>query len=136
MKVTVRSIIFALALTACALQAAKKIQLTGASIVPAAHGEIDVGKDHNGNTEIRMTMQHLARPENLSPPMATYVVWLQEKGASADNRGQLEINNQLEASFRTVTPLKSFDVFVTAEPESTVKTPSGPEVLRANVHRK
>ena len=135
MRLTVRSTVLALSLAACALLAANKIQLTAASIVPAARGEIEVGKDHNGNTEIKMTVQHLARPDNLSPPTAAYVVWIQEQGASAENQGQLEVNKNLEANFRTVTPLKNFDLFVTAEPAATAKSPSGPEVLRSNIHR-
>jgi len=135
MKLTIRSIVLTISLTACALVAAKKLQLTAASIVPAARGEIEVGKDHNGNTEIKMSVEHLARPDNLSPPMAAYVVWMQEQGSSAENQGQLEVNKNLEASFRTVTPLKSFDLFVTAESAATAKSPGGPEVLRANIHQ-
>ena len=82
-----------------------------------------------------MTVQHLARPDNMSPPMAAYVVWIQEHGASAENQGRLEVNKNLEASFRTVTPLKNFDLFVTAEPAATTKSPAGPEVLKANIHQ-
>jgi hypothetical protein len=135
MRLTVRSTILALSFAAFAVMAAHKIQLTAASIVPGARGAIEVGKDHNGNTEIKMAVQHLARPEDLSPPMSTYVVWLQEQGANAENEGQLEINKNLEASFRTVTPLKSFDLFVSAEPAATAKSPGGPEVLKANIRR-
>jgi len=135
MRLMIRPTVLALSLAGCALLAAHKVQLTAASIVPAARGEIEVGKDHNGNTEIKMAVQHLARPEDLSPPMSTYVVWLQEQGANAENQGQLEINKNLQASFRTVTPLKSFDLFVTAEPAATAKSPGGPEVLKANIRR-
>jgi hypothetical protein len=43
------------------------------------------------------------------------------------------MDKNLKATFETVTPLKSFDVFVTAEQDFRVKSPSGPEVLRATI---
>ena len=35
--------------------------------------------------------------------------------------------------FETVTPFKSFDVFITAEQDSRATGPSGPEVLKATI---
>jgi hypothetical protein len=43
------------------------------------------------------------------------------------------MDKNLKATFETVTPFKSFDVFVTAEQDSRVTGPSGPEVLRATI---
>ena len=43
------------------------------------------------------------------------------------------MDKNLNASFETVTPLKNFDVFVTAEQDFRVKSPSGQEVLRATI---
>lgn len=112
---------------------AKKFPLTSATIVPGAAGKVEIGKDHNGNTEIKMTVEHLAKPANLTPSKAAYVVWLQEKGAEPENQGQLKVNKKLQANFKTVTPRKSFDVFVTGEDDPNVKAPVGLEVLRATV---
>jgi hypothetical protein len=36
--------------------------------------------------------------------------------------------------FSSITPAKGFDLFVTAERDSDMKTPSGAEVLRAALH--
>ena len=112
---------------------AKKFQLTAASSVPAARGVVETGRDKNGNTEVKMKVEHLARPESLTPPKTAYVVWFQEKGGETANQGQLTVNKKLEGTFRTVTPLKNFDLFVTAEQEPGTKTPSGSEVLRTSV---
>ena len=89
--------------------AAKKYPMTAASIVPGARAEVAIGKDKNGNTRLKMTVQHLA------------------------NLGQLKVNKNLKAIFVTVTPLKSFDVFVTAEQDPRTDGPSGQEVLRATI---
>ncbi len=119
----------------CTLLFAKKISLTASSIVPAAQGTVDVGKDRNGNTEIKIQVEHLAKPENLSPSESVYIVWLQERESPPENQGELKVNNKLQGAFQGVSPRKAFDLFVTAEQDTTVKMPAGPEVLRANIAR-
>jgi hypothetical protein len=109
--------------------AAKKYPMTAASIVPGARAEVAISKDKNGNTRLKMTVQHLANLENLTPRAAAYVVWLQERGGNSENQGQLKMDKNLKATFETVTPLKSFDVFVTAEQESSGSLLSAPSVL-------
>jgi hypothetical protein len=113
--------------------AAKKYPMTAASIVPGARAEVVISKDKNGNTRLKMRVQHLAHLENLTPSAAAYVVWLQERGGNSENKGQLKMDKNLKATFETVTPLKSFDVFVTAEQDFRAKDPSGPEVLKATI---
>ena len=113
--------------------AAKKYPMTAASIVPGARAEVEISKDKNGNTSLKMTVQHLANPENLTPSASAYVVWLQGQGGNSENQGQLKVDKGLKAAFETVAPLKSFDVFVTAEQDFRAKNPSGPEVLKATI---
>ncbi|MGA2260843.1 MAG: hypothetical protein ABSH28_05345 [Acidobacteriota bacterium] len=113
--------------------AAKKYPMTAASIVPGARGEVEISKDKNGNTRLKMTVQHLANLANLTPRATAYVVWFQERGGNSENQGQLKMDKNLMATFETVTPLESFDVFVTAEQDLRAKGPSGPEVLRATI---
>jgi hypothetical protein len=113
--------------------AAKKYPMTAASMVPGARAEVEISKDKNGNTRVNMRVQHLANLENLTPRASAYVVWLQERGGVSENLGQLKIDRNLKATFETVTPLKSFDVFVTAEQDFRVTGPSGPQVLTATV---
>ena len=110
---------------------AKKFPLTAAASVPAARGEVDVGRDKNGNTKVELKVEHLAAPENLTPP--AYVVWFQERGAEPLNQGLLKPGGDLKATFRSITPLKTFDVLVTAESDPNTKSPGGPEVMRASV---
>jgi hypothetical protein len=113
----------------------KKYPLTASPAVPAARGNIDIGKDSNGNTKLKMEAEHLAEPGKLSPPRSDYVVWFQEKGAEPLTQGRLRIDKNLKGSFQTTTPLKNFDVFVTAESDASVKQPSGAEVFRTTVQQ-
>jgi hypothetical protein len=112
---------------------AKKYPLTADKSVPAARGQVDVGRDKNGNTKVEIEVEHLAAPENLSPARTAYVVWFQERGAEPLNQGALKPSKNLKARFKSVTPLKSFDVFVSAESDPNAKSPSGSEILRATV---
>ena len=118
----------------CALAWAKKFPLTAASIVPGATGQAEVGKDKNGNSKVKITVEHLAKPESLTPPRNAYVVWFQENGGNQEAEGQLKPNKNLKAAFQTTTPWKNFQIVVTAEDDPTAKTPSGPEVLRSTVN--
>ena len=118
----------------CALAfAAKKYPMTAAAAVPGARAEVEIGTDKNGNTKLTITVQHLANHENLTPRASAYVVWLEERGGNPENQGQLKTDKNLKATFETVTPFKSFDVFVTAEQDFRIKGPSGPEVLKATI---
>jgi hypothetical protein len=113
--------------------AAKKYPMTVASIVPGARAGVAIGKDKNGNTRLEMKVQRLANLENLTPRASAYVVWFQERGGNSKNQGQLKTDKKLNATFKTVTPLKSFEVFVTAEQDFRANGPSGQEVLRATI---
>jgi hypothetical protein len=112
---------------------AKKYPLAATAVVPAARGKIETGKDKNGNTKLKLEAEHLAEPGKLSPPKTAYVVWLQEKNAAPETQGQLRVDKNLKGTFETTTPLKSFDVFVTAESDPASKQPNGTEVFRVTV---
>ena len=115
------------------IASAKKYPLAADKSVPAARGHVDIGRDKNGNTKVEIEVEHLATPDNLTPPRTVYVVWFQERGAEPLNQGSLKPNKDLKATFKSVSALKSFEVFISAESDSNTKSPSGTEVLRASV---
>jgi hypothetical protein len=111
---------------------AKTYPMTAASIVPSAAGELKTSTDKNGNTEIKIKIQHLANPQSLTPSKNLYIVWLQPSGGSPERAGTLKVNGKLNGSFETTSPHTNFDVTITAEDDPSVKAPTGPEVLRAS----
>ena len=111
----------------------KQIHLTPATTVPAASAIADVSHDGNGNTIVDLKVKHLAKPENLTPSKAVYMVWIRPRGAAPIPQGQLKVNDNLEAEFRTPTTYKSFEIFVTAEDSASVSSPSGQEVLHQDI---
>jgi hypothetical protein len=116
-----------------AVGGAEKVKLTSSAQVPAAQGTVEVSHDRNGNSALKLTVEHLAKPGSLSPAHSAYVVWIQGKGKDAEKLGTLQVNDSLKGSIEGTTPYKSFDVFVTAEDTLMPITPGGLEVFRANV---
>jgi hypothetical protein len=114
---------------------AKTYHLTNDPSVPAASGKLDTDHDHNGNTKLSLKVYNLAKPANLTPAKNTYIVWIQPNGQPAQNLGELKLGDQLKGEFKGVTPAKSFDLFVTAEDNATVSTPSGTELLKTRVQQ-
>lgn len=134
MRPNIQLILLAAALATASICAyAKKYPLTASTTVPAARGEVDVGTDKNGNTEVKLEVEHLAQPGNLSPPKTVYIVWFQERGSDPRIQGVLRMNKNLKGTFKTTTPMKSFDIVVTAESDPTLKAPEGQEVLRSSI---
>ncbi len=117
----------------CAAANAKKFPLAAAPSVPAARGDVQIGRDKNRNTKFKIKVQHLAAPDALTPPRTAYVVWLQERDGNAEPQGQLRVDKKLNASFEGVTPAKSFDIFITPEQEPAAKTPTGEQILKATI---
>jgi predicted small lipoprotein YifL len=120
-------------LMSCAACGKKVVKLNPDASVPAATATAHLTTDSNANTIIDLKVQHLAKPENLTPPKAVYLVWIQPRGRSPIKQGQLQLNDNLEGEFKSPTTYKSFDIFVTAEDSASATEPTGTEVLRQTV---
>jgi hypothetical protein len=124
---------FAIAMLSGILAQAKTFPLTSSPSNPAASGKVDVKKDKNGNTEVMIKTEHMAKPGMLTPPASKYVIWFQERDQDPANQGELKVEKSLKAEFKTTTHLQNFDVFVTAESDPLTKSPAGQTVLRTKV---
>lgn len=105
--------------------------------VPAARGEVQAKEGDNGNTEVRLNVEHLAKPEAIESDARTYVVWVQDSqnGERVQNVGALRVNDDLKGDIRAITPMKQFDIFVTPEPVANAESPSGDRILWTTVTR-
>ena len=61
------------------------------------------------------------------------MVWTQARGRDPENKGQLSVNKNLEGKLEATTTYEEFDVFVTAEGNPNVTSPTGPEILRGTI---
>jgi len=110
-----------------------KIPMAAAPSVPAAKGVIHTSHDNNGNTKVDLSVQYLAGPGSLTPAKAAYVVWIEGTGEAPQSKGELKIDKGRSGNLSFVTPLKRFDVFVTAEESAQVSSPTGERLLSANI---
>jgi hypothetical protein len=94
--------------------------------IPAAEGTVKFAKADNGHTTIHLVVKHLAHPNRLTPPANTYVVWVQDGKESAPEKiGVLVLDDNLDGELKGVTPLQSFEMFITGEPSGDVNEPTG-----------
>lgn len=126
-------IAFVSALIMCVPAWAADVPLVASSLVPAATGKVSYEHDRNGNLKFTISTKHLASPERLTPAKNAYVVWIKSSDGQQQNAGVLKINNDLEGSFSTTTPVKAFDIVITAEDSPSVSQPMGPEVMHAGI---
>jgi hypothetical protein len=127
------SIIVGLLLTGLLAAAcfAATLKLESSSQIPAAEGQVKLHQTSSGNTEIKLTVKHLAPPARIEPTSSVFVVWVRglEPGAQPQNLGALRVNKNLSGKLQTTTSLRAFDLFITPEGVSTVTAPTGPQLL-------
>ena len=113
----------------------KDFVMMGSPNVPAAQGNARVTTTDDGNTQLDVKVKHLAPPAKINPEATVFVAWVQSNAESAEprNLGALKVTDDLDGSITAVTPLKTFDLYITAEPSATVNAPSGDTILRTNV---
>ena len=127
------SFIAAVALVACAA-GNPTIHMTTAQGIPAAEGTVRASHASNQNTALDIEVKHLALPARVAPGATTYVVWSLARGQDTpQNLGALRVDDDLKGTLKTVTPLRTLDVFITAEPTQTGDRPTGQRLLFASV---
>ena len=105
-------------------------KLNTSSEIPAAEASVKFERTRNDNTEIDLRVKHLADPEKLTPPAQTYVAWVRaDKDEAPQNIGGLVVDDKLNGKLKTVTPMHSFELFVTAEASGQVRKPTGKPLL-------
>jgi hypothetical protein len=122
-------------MNACA-SAPPTVRMVSSPDIPAAEGTVQATSGDNGNTALHVEVRHLAKPEKVSSEATTYVVWVRPgAGGRPQNLGALKVDGDLRGTLSTVTPMRSFDVFITAERSPTVSLPSARNLLSASIAR-
>jgi len=125
-----------LALASCTGPNERRMESSGD--IPAAESTVKIGSNSNGNTTFDLTVKHLALPSRVDPDATVYVVWLRgdEPAMRAQNMGAIKVDDDLDGSYSGVTPLRDFEIFVTAEPSATELSPTGKELLYTTIAAK
>jgi hypothetical protein len=101
--------------------------------IPAAEGTVRFVRIAGDDTGIELNVRHLAEPDLLLPPGYVYVAWVRAaRETPPQNVGALELGADLNGVLRTTTPLRRFELFVTAEATRDAAQPAGPHLLWAS----
>jgi flagellar motor protein MotB len=110
-----------------------QIDFKGTVLLPQAKGEAIV-ESKTGRTDIDAKFQHLETPARFGPEYLTYVLWAITPEGRAKNLGEVIANGSDKAHLRVTTELQAFGLIITAEPYSSVRSPSD-VVVSENVVR-
>jgi hypothetical protein len=134
------------------------VVLAASPKTPSSQGEVKTKTTSDKNTRVTVTVKHLAPPEKIEQGATTYVVWVRPLGVSADqgersgayperqegagrneagvyNLGALKIGKNLDGELVTITPFKSFEIFVTAEASGAITQPHGERILWTSISK-
>ena len=113
-------------------------QLATSAKVPAAQGQLKITDAGNNNTGVELRVQHLATPTKVDRSATTFMVWAKPyaEATRVHPLGALTVNDDLSAQLNATTPLKNFEVFITAESSSQVQEPQGDRLLWATVSQR
>ncbi|HLW81599.1 MAG TPA: hypothetical protein VKS20_06130 [Candidatus Acidoferrales bacterium] len=113
----------------------KNFRMTPSPEVPGAHGTVNVKRDKtNGNTQLDIKVKNLASPATLTPPENVYIVWVEPRTGDAEKEGVIRVGGNEQGELSATTTARQFKVSITAEKSESVNTPSGMQVLYAQVN--
>ena len=118
-------------LTGTTLDSARsEAKLSVDKALETAEGTAAFAQAKNQNVAVEVRVKHLPKPERLSPPGITYVVWVRpDRDEPAQNVGALAVDKDLSGTLSTLTPLHNFELFITAESTSQTQEPNGRPLL-------
>ena len=125
-------------LTVASCAGSQQMKMVNNGDIPAAESTVKLSRTDNGNTGFELVVKHLATPSRVDPSATVYVVWIRGSDAASrvQNMGALKVDDDLDGSFDGVTPLREFELFVTAEPSAVAPTPTGKALLYTTVAAK
>lgn len=111
-------------LTSCATKAKFPVS----TVTPAAVITEKMKQDKNNNYQIEITAKNLASAERLTPSENNYVVWIVTESNGTKNTGLFVNKNAKKSYFKTSTPFRVKEIFITAEEQGDISYPTGVEI--------
>ena len=118
-----------LALGLLAMGCAKNVRFTALPLAQGGRANVKVELTYDRNNTLEVKLEGVPEPSSLKAEYTRYVLW----AATPDrqdmvNIGQLRVDEEKNAAIKTLTPFRSFRLFITAEASGDVTTP-GPDTL-------
>jgi len=118
-----------LALGLLAAGCAKNVRFTALPLAKGGKANVKVELTYDRNNTLEVKLEGMPEPSSLKAEYTRYVLW----AATPDrqdivNIGQLRVDEEKNATIKTLTPFRTFRLFITAEAAGDVTTP-GPDTL-------
>ena len=114
-----------LLLTGCA----KRVRLTALPLARAATGTVRVQLTYDRNNLLEVELVSVPDPSALNASYTRYVLWAATPDRrQAVNVGQFRVDENRKAKISTLTPFRSFILFITAETHGDTLVP-GPDII-------
>ena len=107
----------------------RKIEFTPLPTARGGEATVQVELTYDRNNTLLLEMTNVPDPSTLNPAYTRYVLWVATPDRQTIvNAGQIRVTEDRSAEMQTLTPLRDFILFITAETRGDVATP-GPDVL-------
>lgn len=118
-----------LALALLASGCAKNVKFRPLPMAGSATATAKVELTYDRNNTLEVKLVNVPDPSVLKPGFTRYVLWAATPDRQhVTNLGQLRVDENKKAAIKTLTPLRSFILFITVEVSGDVMTP-GPDTI-------
>ena len=108
---------------------AARQRLSQGTQLEGARGEVERTVEGD-KVHVVVRVHNLLRPSAVGPDATAFVVWAEPvQGGSPRNLGALRLDEDENGELETSTTLRSFELFITAEPSSTDHEPWGEKLM-------
>jgi hypothetical protein len=107
----------------------KQVKFRPLPLAGGATAQVKVQLTYDRNNTLEVTIENAPQPSAIKPEYTRYVLWAATPDRQRTvNAGQLRVDDNKAAKITTLTPLRNFVLFITAEVAGDVGAP-GPDVV-------
>ena len=107
----------------------RQIRLATLPLARGGEATVRVELTYDRNNTLRIQLSNVADPSVLNPAYTRYVLWVATPDRQTIvNAGQIRVDENRRAEMQTLTPLREFVLFITAEARGDVTAP-GPDIV-------
>ena len=110
----------------------RQIRLAPLPLARGGEASIRVELTYDRNNTLRIQLSNVPDPSALNSAYTRYVLWVSTPDKrSVVNAGQIRVDENRKAEMQTLTPLRDFIVFITAEARGDVTSPGPDRVFQS-----
>ena len=110
----------------------RQIRLAPLPLARGGDARVRVELTYDRNNTLRIQLSNVPDPSALNSAYTRYVLWVSTPDKqSVVNAGQIRVDENRKAEMQTLTPLRDFILFITAEARGDVTSPGPDRVFQS-----